>query len=63
MYEILGEIFPIMSAICSFFSFLSGIFSDLKTAKSLNEYITGYENDKYPIKFINKNKSTKQLKI
>ena len=63
LYEILGEIFPIMSAICSFFSFLSGIFSDLKTAKSLNEYITGYENDKYPIKFINKNKSTKQLKI
>jgi len=44
LYEILGEIFPIISAICSFFSFLSKIFNELKVAKSLNENPIIYNN-------------------
>ena len=64
LYEILGEIFPIISAVCSFFSFLSRIINDLKIAKSLNEYILAYDTNKQTKSLIKpKNKSTRQLKI
>ena len=71
LYEILGEIFPIISAVCSFFSFISRIINELKIAKALNEYIIGigYDNNnkKQPKNFIHKDsinfKSIKPLKI
>ena len=62
LYEILGEIFPIISAVSSVFSFISRIIKDLKSAKLLNEYIIGYDNNKQAKNLI-KNKSTKNLKI
>ncbi len=62
LYEILGEIFPIISAVSSVFSFISRIIKDLKSAKLLNEYIIGYDNNKQAKNLI-KNKSTKHLKI
>ena len=67
LYEILGEIFPIISAVCSFFSFLSRMINELKSAKIVNEYIIGYEYAKHTKSIINKNKkntkSTKNLYI
>ena len=67
LYEILGEIFPIISAVCSFFSFLSRIINELKCAKTINEYIIGYDYTKHSKSIINKNKknakSTKNLNI
>ena len=62
LYEILGEIFPIISAVCSFFSFISRIINDIGITKSLNEYIIGYDSNKYTKNLLNKNKSTKHLK-
>ena len=62
LYEILGEIFPIISAVSSVFSFISRIIKDLKSVKLLNEYIIGYDNNKQAKNLI-KNKSTKHLKI
>ena len=68
LYEILGEIFPIISAVCSFFSFISRVLNELKIAKALNEYIIGYDfyNKKQPNNIYHKNsinyKSIKPLK-
>jgi hypothetical protein len=67
LYEILGEIFPIISAICSFFSFVSKIINELKCAKTINEYIISYDNSKQSKIVINKSKkfekSTNKLNI
>ena len=64
LYEILGEIFPIISAVCSFFSFLSRAINDLKIAKSLNEFILAYDTNKQTKNLIKpKNKSKRQLNI
>ena len=43
LYEILGEIFPIISAVCSFFSYFSKKLTEIKISKALNEYIIGTE--------------------
>jgi hypothetical protein len=65
LYEILGEIFPIISAVCSFFSFISRIINELKCAKTINEYIIAYDNSKQSKIVINESrkfaKSTKNL--
>ena len=63
LYEILGEIFPIISALCSVFSFFAKILNELKAAKTLNEYLLGYDNNKQTNNLVNKNKSTKHLKL
>ena len=65
LYEILGEIFPIISAVCSFFSFVSKIINELKCAKTINEYIIAYDNSKQSKIVINKKfaKSTKYLSV
>ena len=54
LHEILGDIFPIISTAFSFFSFFSGIINELKSAKTLNEYITGYDSNKATKNIINK---------
>ena len=64
LYEILGEIFPIISAVCSFFSFISRIINGLKISKFLNEYILAYDTNKQTKNLIkHKNKPTRNLKI
>ena len=67
LYEILGEIFPIISAIFSFFSFVSRKINELKCAKTINEYIISYENSQNSKNLINKlnkiQKSNKSLTI
>ena len=60
LYEILGEVFPIISAFWSFFDFLSRIINEINMGKKLNEYIIGYDNNKEKK---NLKKSTKFLKI
>ena len=54
LHEILGEIFPIIGTAFSFFSFFSGIITELKSAKTLNEYITEYDTNKANKNIINK---------
>ena len=64
LYEILGEIFPIISAFCSFFSFISRIINGLKISKFLNEYILAYDTNKQTKHLIkHKNKPARNLNI
>ena len=58
LYEILSEIFPIIRAITSLFSFLSDIMNELNSTKKLNELIMGMDNKK-----MNKNKNKNNCKI
>ena len=43
LYEILGEVFPIISGVSSFFSFISRIINEIQSTKKLNEFITGVD--------------------
>jgi hypothetical protein len=54
LHEILGGIFPIISTVYSFFAFFSRVINELKSAKTLNEYIDGYDLDKAKKNMINK---------
>ncbi len=62
LYEILGEIFPIISAVCSFFSFVSRIINELKYAKTINEYINSFDNSKNSKILENKSKKIEKSK-
>ena len=62
LYEILGEIFPIISAVCSFFSFVSRIINELKCAKTINEYINSFDNSKNSKILENKSKKIEKSK-
>ena len=66
IYEILGEVFPIISAVWSFFSFISRIINELQSTKKLNEFIQGYDNKHMNNIYKNnerKFKTNKKLKI
>ena len=58
LYEMLSEIFPLIRAITSFFSFLTEIISELYSTKKLNEFIIGIDKKK---KNLRKNKKSKIL--
>ena len=60
LYEILGEVFPIISAVWSFFSFISKIINEINMGRKLNEFIMGYDNNKEKK---NLKKSTKYIKL
>jgi hypothetical protein len=62
VYEILGEVFPIISTVWTIFAFFSRIINEIKMAKKLNEYIISY--DLKERKNFNENKRNKKsLKI
>ena len=46
LYEILSEIFPIIRAITTFFSFLSDNINELYSTKKINEFIIGIDRKK-----------------
>ena len=58
LYEMLSEIFPLLRAINSFFSFLTEILNELYSTKKLNEFIIGIDKKK---KKLRKNKNSKIL--
>jgi len=65
LYEILGEVFPIISGVSSIFSFISRIINELQSTKKLNEFITGFDkfqSNKLRSEMQHKIKSTKKLK-
>jgi hypothetical protein len=43
LYEILGEVFPIISGVTSIFSYISKIINEIQSTKKLNEFITGID--------------------
>jgi hypothetical protein len=62
LYEILGEVFPIISTVWTIFAFFSRIINEIKMAKKLNEHIMSYDiKEKKNFKEIKRNK--KSLKI
>ena len=62
VYEILGEVFPIISTVWSILAFFSRIINEIKMAKKLNEHIISY--DLKERKNLNENKRKKKsLKI
>jgi hypothetical protein len=62
LYEILGEVFPIISTVWTILAFFSRIINEIKMAKKLNEHIISY--DLKERKNINENKRNKKsLKI
>ena len=62
LYEILGEVFPIISTVWTIFAFFSRIINEIKMAKKLNEHIISY--DLKERKNLNENKRNKKsLKI
>ena len=58
LYEMLSDIFPLIRAITTFFSFLAEIISELYSTKKLNEFIIGIDKKK---KDLRKNKKSKIL--
>ena len=58
LYEMLSEIFPLLRAINSFFSFLTEILNELYSTKKLNDFIIGIDKKK---KKLRKNKNSKIL--
>ena len=65
LYEILGEVFPIISGVSSIFSFISRIINELQSTKKLNEFITGIDrlqSIKLRSEMKNRIKSSKKLK-
>ena len=62
LYEILGEVFPIISTVWTILAFFSRIINEIKMAKKLNEHIISY--DLKERKNFNENKRNKKsLKI
>ena len=62
LYEILGEVFPIISTVWTILAFFSRIINEIKMAKKLNEHIISY--DLKERKNLNENKRNKKsLKI
>ena len=65
LYEILGEVFPIISGVSSIFAFISRIINELQSTKKLNEFITGIDrlqSIKLRSEMKNRIKSSKKLK-
>ena len=65
LYEILGEVFPIISGVSSIFSFISRIINEIQSTKKLNEFITGIDklkSNKLRNEIKHKIKSAKKLK-
>ena len=58
LYEMLSDIFPLIRAITTFFSFLAEIINELYSTKKLNEFIIGIDKKK---KDLRKNKKSKIL--
>ena len=64
LYEILSEIFPMVRAVISFFTFLSDIVNELNSTKKINEYIIGIDNRKErKIRIKNRQQFSNDLKI
>ena len=64
LYEILSEIFPMVRAVISLFTFLSDLVNELNSTKKLNEYIIGIDNkNERKKKFRIRQQLSKDLKI
>ena len=66
IYEILGEVFPVMNVLYYIFELLARKLNEAHAAKKLNEYIMGYEIDKdkknkIEIKNQNQNRRSKKM--
>ena len=66
IYEILGEVFPVMNVLYYIFELLARKLNEAHAAKKLNEYIMGYETDKdkkYKIEIKNQNQNRRSKKM
>ena len=64
IYEILGEVFPVMNVLYYIFELMARKLNEAHAAKKLNEYIMGYENNKEKknlIEIKNQNRRSKKM--
>ena len=64
IYEILGDVFPVMNVLYYIFELMARKLNEAHAAKKLNEYIMGYENNKEKknlIEIKNQNRRSKKM--